>query len=287
MRLYLNPSSGDLKSYHERGFVAIDGDFTSGVTAPVVLFCRLHGVYEAVGKVTVPGARGRSVQGVYAFLRCALAAAAGTCRTYRTWRKGLGDSILQIVSGPATPAGPVRAWREIGAVFGMRVPFVDALRALASLQTPHMAPLVVAAHPMTVVSLDPTTGSISASPGTGRVPPGCLRLPSDAGWLIIRCPDHGWEMIDTLPAISQADAVALVEDMATVICADGVDTCAEFHKRIEILRERAPTAVTDEWYQGKGLWPLLYAQQLADAIVRVTGDIGWLVAEILMRSSGY
>jgi hypothetical protein len=274
--LYLDPKTGTLSTNPSPG--AQEVACTPGVTAPIVVHCRVHGVYEAVSTVAAPAVRGRDQASIMAFVGSLLAAAARSCTRYRAWMRGVKGEVTRVLTAVPSPTYPVEAWREIGAVVGKRVPFMDALRALASLELPRSNARAASALPYAVVTLDPASGLVELQI-SGRVPPGHIRLSPNP--LIVRCSTHGWEQVGTLPHISVLASHPISLDLAPVICADGVDTCAELRKRIEILTQHMPDPQAHDPTLPDAVRTMHYMRDMAASILRVTDDVGWLVAQVL------
>jgi len=87
------------------------------------------------------------------------------------------------------------------------------------------------------------------------------------------------ELFDTLGHLGPADHSALQEDLAVALAAEGAQTCDEYSQRLRGLREEVGRV---QWGSPPaGIVPLRYCQHLAEAIVRVSEDLGWVVAQVL------
>ena len=274
--LYLDPRTGVLSMDPRPG--AQEVACTPGVTAPIVVHCRVHGVYEAVSTVAAPAVRGRDQASIMAFVSSLLAAAARSCTRYKAWMRGVKDEVTRVLTAVPSPAYPVEAWREIGAIVGRRVPFMDALRALASLEMPRCGTRAASSLPYAVVTLDPASGLVELQT-SGRVPPGHVRLSPNP--LVVRCDTHGWEQVGTLPHISTLASHPVNLDLAPVICADGVGTCEELRHRIDILMQHMPDPQAHDPTLPDAVRTMHYMKEMAASILRVTDDVGWLVAQVL------
>jgi hypothetical protein len=281
--LYLHPATGELTDAPTGGAVRLPGAFTVGVTAPVVLFCKIHGRAEAHGMVAALGMRDREAAGPLAFARALLAAGSHTCGQYRQWARGFRRGLAEIVARGGRASAPSRSWSAYIALINARTSFHDALRALAHLPVP-AAPRSVPTQPL---ALDRRSGEIHVVRGR-RAEPDWQSLPSGpTAWLIAPCADHGAELFDTLPFLTRGSARTLLEDLATSLAAEGAASCDEFARRLAALREEtsgfadplraSPVDATET---------LRFCVALAGAIVRVSDDLGWLVAHALVDLAG-
>lgn len=272
--LYLDPASGTLDDRPGPGLLQLSTGFTVGVSAPVVFPCRLHGRYEAHETIVALGMRGRGATGPLAFAKALLAASAGTCRGYRQWVRGLEGDLTAIVRRGGGPNTPARSWSAYIAAINRRVAFNSALHNLAALRVPETP----AASPVRSMALDPRSGVIRTVAGL-NIPAGWQLLPRDGAWLIAPCEAHGVELFDALGHLGPADHSALQEDLAVALAAEGAQTCDEYGQRLWRLREEVGRV---QWGTSPaGTVPLRYCQHLAEAIVRVSEDLGWVVARAL------
>jgi len=272
--LYLDPASGTLNERPGSGSLLVDGGFTVGVSAPVVFPCQLHGRYEAHETIVALGMRDRGAAGPLAFARALLAASAGVCRQYRQWMRGLEGDLTAIVRRGGGANAPARSWSAYIAAINRRVAFNSALRNLAALRVA----ATPAASLVRGMALDPHSGMIQTVRGL-HVPVGWQPLPRDGAWLVAPCEMHGMELFDTLGHLGPADHSALQEDLAVALAAEGAQTCDEYDQRLRRLQDEVARV---QWgTPPAGTAPLRYCQHLAGAIVRVSEDLGWVVARAL------
>jgi hypothetical protein len=293
---YLDPQTGALyaESRPARGVVQLPGVFVVGVTAPVVIDCMLHG-FEAHMSVVGLGHRGRNVQGPHTFARCALAAAAGSCRQYRAWEAGLADDITRIPQRTSEISWSTQSWRALRAAISQRVEFLEAMRALAAIELPQLsqeeASAIALPQPPRAVTgvnyaLHRASGTISVI-ASHQCPPGYVRLPYDGGaWIATRCRDHGWDLYDEIPALSGQDWEAVISDFAVVTAADSARSCEELYARFYSLAEFAEKIVlspNEVRGASAGLGTLQHARAVADIIAKVCGDFAWPAMQGLIR----
>lgn len=293
--LYLDPRTGILDDAPTAGSLRISGAFTVGVTAPVVIYCHLHGRYEAHDEVARLGMRGRAGFGPLMFAKALLAAASGDCATYKKWTAGLSREVTAIISRPGRASTPTYSWECYARMISQRTPFHDALRALARMSLPVVAPSVGQAS-LVPIELNRATGAIERRPpersgGNWQV------LPKDSAWLVVPCKRCGFECMDTFALTGEAvgaggaggarsrrapgmpwkgEIAPLSHDLAKVLAADGVRTCDEYEQRSRLL-DKALQGDVDPNQMG----PLKCARSIATAVVGVAEDIGWVVAEAL------
>jgi len=254
----------------------------SGVTGPVVLKCAFHGRYHAVDTISAAVAQS-GLATLEDFVRVTLAAVSPTCTTWkRAWR-AFSVAFADLYAGTLDHrlSRPVDTLMAVGRALNTPQPFPDALNALAAFQLPADPPPLPIGGAFVV---DPE-GTILSLPPTRRRPAGCVGLPRDKSWCLVRCAQHGWEHVSSLVEPDGAGRAALL-DLGMVLIAQAVSTCDEFQVTRDVLR-REIWALPVQDHREPGTAParpmgaMRFYQDAAAAFSRATSDIGYVVARAL------
>jgi hypothetical protein len=272
--LYFSPDTGDIRGDVFAHAVPL-ADCAPGVRAPVLVRCQLHGQYEVVASVV----KAPSVPGhghLLAFGRVLLAAVCGECRVFHEQVRDLTEETYRARLDTVEAAvQPLASYTVLEALLRTRLP--EALRALTAMPLPQMARGVTFTGG--VVILDRATGSIAPSPSAPVSGSEVIRLAQTGHWFVAPCRTHGWDNLGPLTCDVSQPPVPVLRSLGRVLLGQACTSCEEFHARETLLRIPAfpsPQRITPLSY-------LRYCHGAAEAIVRVTQDVGWVVGEQMVR----
>ena len=270
--LHFSPDTGEIRGDVFAHAIPL-ADCAPGVRAPVLVRCRHHGQYEVVASVV----KAPSVPGhghLLAFGRVLLAAVCGECRMFRRRVHDLTEETYHARLG-AVPAAvqPLASYTVLEPLLDMLLP--EALRALTAMPLPKVARgLTLTGNG---VMLDRATGHIAPSPSAAVSGSDFVPLVQTGHWLVAPCRTHGWDSLGPLSCDISQSPVPVLRSLGRVLLGQACTSCEDFHARETLLRIPAfpnPQRITSLSY-------LRYCHDAAEAIVRVTQDVGWVVGEQL------
>jgi hypothetical protein len=267
---------------------------TIGLDAPAAFYCRIHGRYESLAKVTI-NRHVRSSVTLFGFGRLLLAAVAPDCTTRRRLWRGFEDEYKNAVRRAPKAMRPIVSYSALTQTIAQRASLRACLAAVAAY--PDQLEPFSEAHPEKVsepasVTLDRTTGilGIAGEPPV-HIPIGqtihtnrftCTKQP-----VIAPCAEHGWEVVTMLPRIyALMMRRESLRDYAISLIAATAQTCDEFAVRLSALDEvKPPSAVPSSTLSGYGPASFLtYAKLYARATLTATADYPEFTLTVLERA---
>jgi hypothetical protein len=272
--LYFSPDTGDIRGDVFAHAVPL-ADCALGVRAPVLVRCQFHGQYEVVASVV----KAPSVPGyghLLAFGRVLLAAVCGECRAFHERVRDLTEETYRArLDAIEAAVQPLASYTVLEAL--LHTPLPEALRALAAMPLPQTARRVRFTGSAAI--LDRATGSIVPSPSAAASRSELIHLAQGDHWLVTPCRTHGWDSLGPFTCDIGQPPTAVLRGLGRVLLGQACTSCEEFHARETLLRIPAfpsPQRITPLSY-------LRYCHDAAEAIVRVTQDVGWVVGEQMAR----
>ncbi len=272
--LYFSPDTGDIRGDVFAHAVPL-ADCALGVRAPVLVRCEHHGQYEVVASVV----KAPSVPGhghLTAFGRVLLAAVCGECRAFHERVRDLTEETYRArLDAIEVAVQPLASYTVLETLLQTGLP--EALRALVAMPLPKMARGVTFTG--SAATLDRATGSIAPSSRAAVSGSELIRLAQTGHWLVAPCRTHGWDNLGPLACDIGQPPVTVLRGLGRVLLGRACTSCEEFHARETLLRIPAfpsPQRITPLSY-------LRYCHDAAEAIVRVTQDVGWVVGEQMVH----
>jgi len=266
--------------------------YTIGLDAPAAFYCRLHGRYESLARLTI-NRHVRSSVTLFGFGRLLLAAVAPSCTARRRLWRGFEEEYKTAIRQAPLATRPVVSYTALTDAITRRAPLRDCLAAVAAYpdQLERFCEDRGPNEPLdrTDIAFDHTTGLLSLAHDPSRsISTGetiyINRLAYTKQPLLAPCAKHGWELVTMLPRMYglmiRRDTF---HDYAVSLIAAMSQTCDEFTARLTVLEgTKLPSTIPPSTLGGYGPAAfLVYAKLFARAILAATADYPDFTATVL------